>query len=399
MNVSFLRPSSKDLFEQLGSDPARYVEQRIAVLRENPASAWNVSLHEEAETLLGRHFKDVLRNPRYYEAVGVVTPASLAGYYSLGQEVMTAAMMEAYQDAVDDPVLTIPTTIPVAGPDIDGVWRAHPILTDSIDDSTVLPLTSGHIEQMAVLKVFQPPCVRKHRIIRLSEEAVMKDETSALLNQAAQVGRNARREMYLDFLRVLFGITNNYREEVGGTVSSYNTYLDAGPWANITTNTPLEDWTSLDRLEDLLAQIRHPITSRPLETVGRHMVVCRGKYRSLRRILSATELREDSPTGGQTTVFGNDWAGRLQAFAPADAFALIRDHLPSASTDDDAVQHYVFGDISKAFAKVEAENMTVQIGEPDLENRILISYHVKNWYAYWAMNPRAVVMSQFSSEA
>lgn len=395
MSIQILKTSSRDIFEQLENNPQRYVEKRAEILRESPHAAYHVSLAEEAETLLGRYYKEVLTNPRYFEGVGAITPGSLAGYYTLGQEVMTAAMMEAFRTAVDDPILDLPTVIPVAGSEIDGTWRRHPELAEGVASSSVEPFESGHAERIDVFRVYQPGCVRKHRMVKLTEEAVLKDQSNDLLDQAALVGRNARREMYYDFLKVLFGVTNNFRMEANGTVQDHDTYQSAPEslWVNSVSGVKLEDWSDLDSMEDLLSKMRHPTTGKPLEIQPKHIAVVRGKYRNLRRILSATEIQENLTTD-RRAILGNYWGAQLTGFAPLEAFSLVRQHLATANSDAKALEHYVIGDFSKAFAKVEAENMNVQIGEPDLVNRVLITYHVKNWYAYWAMMPQAVAMGR-----
>ncbi|CAN5421372.1 hypothetical protein BH11PLA2_BH11PLA2_32790 [soil metagenome] len=107
-----------------------------------------------------------------------------------------------------------------------------------------------------------PAPIKHGQIVQVSMEAVIADSTSQLIDGAREVGEQVGLERKKRILKVVLGITNNYKRN--GT--AYNTYLTSGAWINALddfdqANGPEE----FDRLYQLMEQMVDPITGEVVE--------------------------------------------------------------------------------------------------------------------------------------
>lgn len=99
----------------------------------------------------------------------------------------------------------------------------------------------------------------------------------------------------------------------GGTFAwngtTYNLYAATaavtGGWANRLTDFTLTDWRSMNRVEQLFAQMMDPATGKPIRIDVKDMLVMPAARYNAKRVLNATEVREgDITTGGGTQTVG-----------------------------------------------------------------------------------------------
>ncbi len=195
-------------------------------------------------------------------------------------------------------------------------------------------------------------------MIKLSAESIRFDRTSTLVGQAQGVGRALGRNKENRVIDVLTGATSNYNRN--GT--ALNTYLTSGAYVNNQASLPLNDWSDIDAAMRLFEDILDPNTGEPLDFEPRHLVTMPSKAAIARRILTATETRDnDGATGGnrsETTLGENPIARMgLQHFTSRRLYRRVLATVES--TPANARQGWFLGNLDEAFAYYEIDPLEV----------------------------------------
>jgi hypothetical protein len=186
---------------------------------------------------------------------------------------------------------------------------------------------------------------------------------------------------------VVIGATNNYKWKG----QSYNTYQTSTPWNNSLSGNELVDWTNVDAVEQLFAEIVDPGTGEPVLVQGTTVLVTPAYRHAANRIFNATEIRymeDGSPT---VTIAPNPVSGyRVESSRLA-----YRRLIASGVTAANAKKYWFVGDFAKAFAYMENWPITVvqapQNDEADFTQDIVLRFKVSERGAAAVINPRFVV--------
>lgn len=341
---------------------AELVREAIAEGKYDPER--HLNLRELAEATLGRHtFEARLRE--YGQRAGWVSESAstegvdLSIFRGVIQGNVAAVTELVYEDSasvVDQLVGDAPDD---AGMDplqtrknpVDGVAGDPP---RDVAPATDYPRTgfSPHYTEA-------PVADKVGLIALLPLEFVKANSVRRYINAVKEVARKVMVEMRKRKLRLVTGVTNNYKRN--GT--SYNTYLTSGDRVNRITNFVIANGPAeIDRLMQLFDGMTNPFTGEPMETDPTAIVTTRGNRFRLKEMLLADTLRE---TAGTTEVEADsplDFTGEVLW----DRYVynlLVNERGLSAAV---AATWMAMGDFQKAFKWREIEPFkTVEVGPND----------------------------------
>jgi hypothetical protein len=282
---------------------------------------------------------------RLLETTGAI---STSAFRLVTQRMVDAAVMEGMQ--------LPPTPLSAVLPVVDGRKRRSEFVMPSI------PLEQGKNardvqegEEYPVLGIYGQrvknlPVRKKAMQIPVTREAVLEDDTGALLEAARNAGMAVARlkeDLICDFLAGL--IPNCVIEQLVGDTTDVTSdlFLASGRWTNSHTNV-LADWTDLDDASNLLYGNTIPGTNAPAVLIQRHLLVPEQRRSLAYRILNAIETRSGT---SNVVIAGNPYGG--QAGAPGVTL-LVSPHLYSRQiaagvTAANAQGTWYFGDLTQAF--------------------------------------------------
>jgi hypothetical protein len=225
--------------------------------------------------------------------------------------------------------------------------------------------------------------------VPVTKEAVFFDRTNLVVSRAAEVGEILGLNKEKRVIDLVIGATNNYKWK--GT--SYNTYQTSGPWVNKISGNELIDWTSVDKVERLLADILDPATGEPVLVQANAVLVTPAYRHAANRIFNATEIRYTASGQATQTIAPNPISG----YQVESSRLLYRRLLAAGVAADDAKKYWFVGDFKKAFAYMENWPVTVvqapQNDEADFTQDIVLRFKVSERGAAAVINPRFVVQS------
>jgi hypothetical protein len=232
-----------------------------------------------------------------------------------------------------------------------------------------------------------PSTTKRGFIVPVTKEAIFFDRTNLVLRNAAQVGESLGLNKEKRILDVIIGGTNNFNWK--GT--AYDTYQTSSPWGNIQTSNALVDWTAIDNVEQLFADITDPNTGEPVIFSVKTLLVPPSVRATALRVVSATEVREgDITTGNGTQTISNN---PVQGYS-VQSSRLLKARLAAASI---ATTTWYAGDFQKAFAYMENWPITVtqapSNSEAEFNQDIVLRFKASERGAAAVIEPRAVVKS------
>lgn len=131
-----------------------------------------------------------------------------------------------------------------------------------------------------------PRMLKRGFIVPVTKEAIFFDETANVLRQASDTGRAfgiGKEKRAIDC--VIDENTTAHRYKWRGT--SYATYQTATPWINSATSNGLVDWTDIDAVEQLFANMVDPNTGEPINVMANTLIVAPQLEATAMRILDA----------------------------------------------------------------------------------------------------------------
>ncbi len=196
--------------------------------------------------------RDIVNVGRRHEPISIL---EAAGTVSVGQfanitgQIVYSKILEAYQDEQFLITPLIPTqTTQFNGEKIPGIGRLGD-QNEIVAEGQQYPyanITEDWIET--------PATVKRGTIVAVTKEAIFFDRTGMVLKQAGEVG------FWLGYNREIRAIdcvidenTTTHRFNWRGT--SYGTYQTSTPWINSKTSNALVDWTDIDAVEQMFANM------------------------------------------------------------------------------------------------------------------------------------------------
>lgn len=196
---------------------------------------------------------------------------------------------------------------------------------------------------------------KKGRIIQITEETILFDQTGQILMRAQRLGEMTREERELTILAGIVDVGSGaagYKDVYRPTGSAATLYSAANNNYQATA-TPLVDWTDIDetlryhaenvRDDRVIASEALPIIWMPST-----LLVARRLAGTSGRILSATEHRSASGSGAETVITGNP----LKNIIPGLTFlsSPLLDYLAGVTGSRyDSAADWFLGDFKKQF--------------------------------------------------
>lgn len=316
-----------------------------------------VSLRELAQSFMGDGWAETLKsyatNGQHFMESGAAIGAS--GFAVISGQLMVDQVLEGYNLAsrtVDDLVSTDPIT--------NGNLSTQ--IVPGLGNVVIPKKNQQEMEAPPYVQangryVTMPAPVKSGAVAALTMEMLFSDKTRQANNMANSVGEMLGLQRAEEIYRVVYGIVNSYREGFtqAATGTAYNTYLTAGAyWTNKLTDFTLTDWTSIDTLEQLFANMVDPFTGKRIQVNPTHLLVPRKLLYTAKRIFSATETR----TGDITTGAGNQMLAKsplekdYKVVYDNNATAILKSEGAAAGVFTDAPEAdsvVILGDFKKAF--------------------------------------------------
>jgi hypothetical protein len=377
----------RDLKRQYELDgPAKTVGHLSEALSAGQLRPRDFSLRDLAEALVpdGREWVRTL-DPRVaggvslQEAAGAVDASAFS---NITGQIVYSTLLEAYQHeafVVSRLVSTVPTRFD--GEKIPGVTRVAD-LVDEVRPGMPYP-NLGFGEDY----IETPSTTKRGFIVPVTKEAVFFDRTTLVLQRASEVGEILGLNKEQRLADLVIGATNNYKWK--GT--AYNTYLASGAWANSLSGNELVDWTDVDAVEQLFAEMVDPATGEPVLVQGNTVLVMPAYRHAANRVFSATEIRYLGSGAATQTIAPNPISGyRVESSRIA-----YRRLVASGVSVANAKKYWYVGDFQRAFAYMENWPITVvqapQNDEADFTQDIVLRFKVSERGAAAVINPRYVV--------
>lgn len=366
----------------------RTVAHLSEALEQGHLRAEDFSIRDLAEALVpdGRQWVRML-DPRSAAGVSLLEAGDgvdVSAFLNITGQVIYAKLIDAYQQeafVISRLVDTVPTRLD--GEKIPGIGR----IQDQIDEVAPgmpyphLGFGEDYIET--------PSTTKRGFIVPVTKEAIFFDRTHLVLSRAAEVGEILGLNKEKRLIDLVIGATNNYKWK--GT--AYDTYQTSGPWVNAISDNELVDWSNVDAVEQLLADIVDPNTGEPVLIRGTTLLVMPAYRHAAHRIVSATQL-SFSADGSPTATFAPNPMSNLRVF---DSRLAYRRVVASGQSAADAQKWWFLGDFRRAFAYMENWPITVTqapLGsEADFNNDIVLRFKASERGAAAVLNPRYVVKS------
>lgn len=342
------------------------------------------SIRELAEAILGEAAIRACdpRNPHSVLLTEAADAVDVTAFSNITGQIVYSRIMDGYTNeafVLSRLVDTIPTRLD--GEKIPGIGKIN-------DDIAVvepgMPYKSlGFGEDY----IETPSTDKRGLLVPVTKEAIFFDRTGLVLKRAGQVGELLGLNKEKRLCDLMAGVTNNYKWK--GT--AYDTYQAATPWINVKTSNELVDWTDVQNVELLFADILDPNTSEPVLVSGGQLVVMPAYAQALKRVLNATEIQYTASSAETTTIMDNPLSG----YTGYESRLAYRRIIASGEAAADAAKWWFCGDFRKAFAYMENWPITVTQApansEAEFNQDIVARFKASERGAAAVINPRFVV--------
>ena len=376
----------KRRYELEGAEKAiEHLSEALAARHLRPE---DFSIRSLAEGLVpdGREWLDSMdpRRGGFIQEAGETV--DVTAFSNITGQIVYSKIMEAYQReefVVSRLVETIPTRFD--GEKIAGITG----ITDDIQEIRpgmpypALGFGEDYIET--------PSTTKRGFIVPVTKEAIFFDRTHQVLSRAAEVGEILGLNKEKRLLDLVIGVTNTYNWK--GT--TYNTYQTSVPWINVLATNALVDWTNVDAVEQVFANILDPNTGEPVLVSANQVLVCPQYHAAAMRVFNAA-LIDYTTTGGPTRTRVDAGAILRERSYRVDESRLMYRRLLAAGVSTPE-KTWFLGDLKKSFAYMENWPITVtqavQNSEAEFTQDIVVRFKASERGAAAVLNPRFIVMS------
>jgi hypothetical protein len=193
---------------------------------------------------------------------------------------------------------------------------------------------------------------KRGRLVSVTEEMIMEDQTGQLLMRAQRIGEQAKVDKEIAILSGVMDKGNQVYRPSGTATPQYSTTLgnlvgDAGSYAGFTSPLPLVDWLTIDKLQQFhplsISDDRQMGVAQPILWNPTQLLVPPGMNATALRIVNATEVRVTTTgavSGDNRTTFTNPAKGM---------FTVLTSPLMLRLGISDAATAYFYGDFKKQF--------------------------------------------------
>lgn len=353
------------------------------------------SVRELAEAYLGREWVDSL-DPKAGRFVNLMEASGDAVSYSQFSNITGQIFFTEVKDAYENEefvfsalIETKPSNILDSEkiPGLSGIGDELETVTEG-GEYPVVGFSEDYIEVAAKKK--------RGAIVPLTKEMIRGDKTGLVLDRAKGLGfflgLNKEKRLIDALIDENAGAASitagGHRYHWRGT--SYATYQSTSPWVNIKTSNALVDWTDIDAAWLLLANMTDPFTGEPIMVMPDTIIVTPDKFHTAKRIVSATEVRND-------TNMNTNTANTVSISpSPIDTYKVVTSRLlkARAATDSD----WWFGAPSKAVRYYSIWDLTPEEAPSNsplaFQRDIVFQYKVSEMGAAAVIEPRVMIENQ-----
>ncbi len=365
--------------------PQKTVRHLSEAMREGHLRPDDFSIRDLAEALIpdGREWVSGL-DPRHggTSVLEASDGVDVTAFSNIAGQVVHSKILEAFQreELIGSKLVeTVPTKLD--GERIPGVGR----LGDQAEEvGAGMPYPHVGLSEDWIET---PSTTKRGFIVPVTKEALFFDRTNLILRNAAQVGEALALNKEKRILDVIIGATNNFNWR--GT--AHDTYQTTSPWVNIAAGNPLTDWSSLDQVEQVFADITDPNTGEPVLVRADRLLVAPELRATALRVVTATEVRTgDITTGTGTQTLTANPVSSYQV----NSSRLLKARLAAAGM---ATSTWFMGDFKRAFAYMENWPVVVTQSplnsEADFNQDVVLRFKASERGAAAVLEPRAVVKS------
>lgn len=237
-----------------------------------------------------------------------------------------------------------------------------------------------------------PVTVKKGRIVSVTREIVLHDQTGLVLEAAKGIGTILSIRDEKDFVRLLLGLVNNFNWR--GV--AYNTYQTATPWINVKSSngiTVTDGWAKVDASEQLFNDMKEPNTLEPVTISPKQILHMPARKHQFRRVFRAATLVSGQATSGNYER--SDGPNTLDNYELIESRWAYSELVAAGETTTNAADYWYHGDFQEAFECIENWPLTVsqspQNSEAEFTQDILFRYKVSRKRSFAVKQPRAVV--------
>lgn len=240
-----------------------------------------------------------------------------------------------------------------------------------------------------------PLTKKRGNIVPVTKEAIFFDRTGQVLSTAGQVGLRLgsnKEKRLID--AVIDENTTAHRHKWKGT--TYATYQATTPWINLQTSNALVDYTDIQAIELLAANIVDPNTGEPMPLMLREIVVTpqlsATAFRILNAITTSTNVGGYPVTGNPTAFNAPNPLGKHEFSAP---YRVVSSRLLAQKMATDTT--FYMGRLSEAVVYMENWPITVEMAGGDsakaFSRDIVAQYKASERGAAFVKEPRYLFKS------
>ena len=195
---------------------------------------------------------------------------------------------------------------------------------------------------------------KKGRLISITEEMIMEDQTGQIIFRAQRIGEQAKVDKEIAILSAVLDKNSTVYRPSGTPTAVYSTVNGnyagtSGAYTGFESAIPLVDWETIDTLEQFhslsISDDRQMGTAQPILWTPTQLLVPPGMKATGLRIVNATEVRVTTNAPGST-------AGENRSFFrnPVQGlFNVLSSPLMLRIGVSDASTHYHYGDFKRQF--------------------------------------------------
>jgi hypothetical protein len=291
----------KNLKRLIESDGYNATRSRFIDSLAKPEINRLVSLREMAEGFMGPQW--AVKLGRYNAGVRESTDAVDASQFvDITGQLLVQEIKQKYEGA-DYIGEKLVTTVPITNGNL-GPQRVPGLSKVTTAPATVQPgmpyPQAGFVQEYWD---FQP--VRKFgHVCSVTMEMIDSDLTQQARESAGSVGERVHDEKEENILSTVMGLGATYNTHSwNGT--TYNTYQATTPWVNVKSGQTITDWTHINEIEQLAAQMTDPRTGKPIKVKFDWVLCMPYKYPTLMTIFNAVQVRRGDGASTTNATYSN----------------------------------------------------------------------------------------------
>jgi hypothetical protein len=253
-------------------------------------------------------------------------------------------------------------------------------------------------EQFVIL-----PAIKKFgEIVQVTMEMIFSDHTLQAREAAQSVGERVRMIKEEMILQTVLGLVDSYKFN---STTAAATYQATTPYINKLSGKPLVDDDTINIAEQLLAEMKDPVLSKPIRVQPTALLVMPFNYRKMRRVMNSSGIRTGDGASTTIATYAQDqrendypvlatrWGYNLLTSSATPAG---NDLVGGGLTATQAREYWLLGNFPKAFIWRQAAPFQSFVAPPlapeEFEKDIVLQVKAREWGSMGVYDPRYVAL-------